>query len=194
MNSAAIKQLQATLAQHPVVAARALLGCTMAVDEHRIQIVETEAYSGAEDLGSHASRGVTPRTRVMFGPPGNSFVYFTYGTHWMFNVVCAAEGTPGAVLIRAGLALTDWEPLRERRPKAKRDRDVLNGPGKICQALGITGEWNAIDLFETQSPIRIEPGTRVEEIWGGTRIGLAKGKGDELPWRFIDAELRYWAS
>ncbi len=150
------------------------------------RLVEVEAYLGSDDAGSHAHRGVTPRTEVMFGPPGHLYVYFTYGMHWCANVVAAHErpGDAAAVLLRAAAPVAGLEVMRERRAKARRDRDLLAGPARLCQAFGITGADNGCDLV--RGPIRIlddgvaPPAAPVVSV----RIGLAPGKGDEHPWRF----------
>lgn len=139
-------------------AAPDLLGCTLV---RRIrgrelltgQIIETEAYGGHRDRASHAFQGPTPRNAVMFGPPGFAYVYFTYGMHWLFNVVCDAEGTPAAVLIR-GVELFvgngQKAPGHRRRSSASgllpSTPVRLNGPAKLTKALGITGALNGEDL------------------------------------------------
>jgi DNA-3-methyladenine glycosylase len=149
------------------------------------RIVEVEAYQGSDDAGSHAYRGMTPRTTVMFGPPGHLYVYFTYGMHWCANVVATKDGDAAAVLLRAAAPVDGIEVMRERRVKARRDRDLLAGPAHLCQALGISGDHNGVDLV--RGPVRIlddgvappaEPGV-------STRIGLALGRGDEHPWRYF---------
>jgi len=151
------------------------------------RIVEVEAYRGSDDAGSHAYRGMTPRTEVMFGPPGHLYVYFTYGMHWCANVVAAPgrAGDAAAVLLRAAAPVDGIELMRERRVKARRDRDLLAGPARLCQAFGITGVDNGSDLG--RGPLRIvddgvaPPPTPATS----TRIGLAAGRGDDHPWRFF---------
>jgi DNA-3-methyladenine glycosylase len=149
------------------------------------RIVEVEAYRGSDDAGSHAYRGMTPRTEVMFGPPGRLYVYFTYGMHWCANVVATKDGDAAAVLLRAGAPVAGIEVMRERRVKARRDRDLLAGPARLCQALGLTGADNGADLV--RGPVRIlDDGVAPPATPGvSTRIGLALGRGDEHPWRYF---------
>ncbi len=126
-----------------VTVARALLGCVL----HRrledgellaVRIVETEAYLGANDMASHTRRGLrSERNASMYLEGGHAYVYFTYGMHWCLNVVTQESETAEAVLLRAAEPLRGVDSMRARRPKAKRDRDLLNGPGKICMALDI---------------------------------------------------------
>lgn len=110
------------------------------------RIVEVEAYGGSGDSGSHGSRGMTKRNEAMFGPPGRLYVYFTYGMHWCANIVCDSDGVCGAVLLRALEPLWGVEQMRQVRPKARRLVDLCSGPAKLTQALGITGEYNGIEL------------------------------------------------
>jgi DNA-3-methyladenine glycosylase len=148
------------------------------------RIVEVEAYLGSEDAGSHAFRGETPRTAVMFGPPGHLYVYFTYGMHWCANVVAAKDGDAAAVLVRAAAPVAGLATMRERRPKARSDRELCAGPARLCQAFGITGDDNGADL--TRGLLRIvDDGTPPPARPGvSTRIGLSPGRGDDHPWRF----------
>ncbi|MFI5052747.1 MAG: DNA-3-methyladenine glycosylase [Acidimicrobiia bacterium] len=148
------------------------------------RIVEVEAYLGSEDAGSHAFRGMTPRTEVMFGPPGRLYVYFTYGMHWCCNVVAAKDGDASAVLLRAAAPVAGLAAMRTRRLKARADRELCAGPARLCQAFGITGAENGTDL--TRGTLRIvddgvAPPDRPDV---STRVGLAEGRGDEHPWRF----------
>jgi DNA-3-methyladenine glycosylase len=153
------------------------------------RIVEVEAYHGANDAASHAYRGLTPRTAVMFGPPGHLYVYFTYGMHWCANVVCGPEGEAAAVLIRALAPTAGLEEMWEARPAARRERDLCNGPAKLCQALGITGADNGSDLLVAGAgrgpgPVRlVDDGTPPPRRPGrGTRIGIKEAT--EKRWRF----------
>jgi DNA-3-methyladenine glycosylase len=148
------------------------------------RIVEVEAYDGSGDPGSHAYRGRTPRTSVMFGPPGRLYVYFTYGMHWCANLVCRDEGAAAAVLVRALAPLRGTDAMHDRRRAARRDIDLCNGPAKLCEALGITGVHNGIDTTRRTAEVAVlddgvvPPPSPVVT----TRIGLRHG-GD-LPWRW----------
>ncbi len=148
------------------------------------RLVEVEAYRGSDDPGSHAFRGRTRRTAVMFGPAGHAYVYFVYGMHWCVNVVCGDEGEASAVLLRAGAPLTGIDVMRMRRRAARRDRDLTSGPARLCEALAITGAQIGADL--RRGALRIlDDGTLPPEAPVVTRrIGLRTGQGDELPWRF----------
>lgn len=175
-------------------AAPSLLGWFLVRDGLRARIVEAEAYRTPDDPGCHAHRGQTPRNRAMFGPPGFAYVYFTYGNHWMLNVTAHAHGNAAAVLIRAAEPLSGLDTFRSRRPKARRDEDLLSGPGKLAAAFGIDARDYGIDLLDPNSPLRLEPGPAPATIAIGTRIGLTAGYGDTLPWRFCDAERLSWVS
>lgn len=171
----------------PIEAARLLVGCELVTDEMTAKIVETEAYRTPDDPACHAHRGFTPRCRSLFSNPGLAYVYFTYGNHWMLNVVAFPAGRAGAVLIRAAKPITGLEIMRSRRPKAIRDRDLLSGPGKLAKAFDIDQRFDGMQLFDTNSPLRISIRKPSQEIFVGGRIGIAEGKGDDLPWRFCDA-------
>jgi DNA-3-methyladenine glycosylase len=147
------------------------------------RIVEVEAYKGGQDPASHAFGGLTPRTEVMFGPPGHLYVYFTYGMHWCANVVCGPEGRASALLIRALVPLRGLGQMRRARVAARRDCDLCNGPAKLCQALGITGADNGADLLARTGIRLADDGTPPPELPAqGRRIGISVAK--EEPWRF----------
>jgi DNA-3-methyladenine glycosylase len=150
------------------------------------RIVEVEAYRGAEDPGSHAFRGMTKRNATMFGPPGHLYVYYTYGMHWCANVVAGERAKGSAVLLRAATPIRGIELMRTRRAKARRDRDLLSGPAKLCQAFAITGAHDGADLTVARGPLRIvddgvPPPT---DPLVTTRIGLSPGRGDDFEWRY----------
>lgn len=147
-------------------------------------ITETEAYIGEEDLACHARAGRTPRTAVMYGPPGHAYVYFTYGNHWMLNAVTEREGFPAAVLIRAIQPVEGMEVMSARRS----GRDTF-GPGKLTQAMGITKSENGVDLTEAGAGLWIEAGIPVpdESVTIGPRVGLntVPEPWFSKPWRFL---------
>jgi DNA-3-methyladenine glycosylase len=176
-----------------LAAAPKLLGWVLRTGDLSARIVEVEAYRTPDDPGCHAHRGQTPRCATMFGEPGHAYVYFTYGNHWMLNVVAHDAGNAAAILIRAAEPLTGLEAMRARRPKAKRDEDLLSGPGKLAAAFGLDGRHDGLNLLSS-SELRLEPAEPPRNILTGTRIGLALGKGDELPWRFVDADRLRWVS
>ena len=159
----------------------AVLRCTTSDGVASGRIVETEAYLGEHDLACHAAAGLTERTRWLYGAPGTAYVYFIYGVHWCFNAVTRAVGSPSAVLVRALEPLEGVELMRERRPVAH-DRDLTNGPGKLCEALGITGALNGLPLQE--SPIEILRGEPVPDarVQVTPRIGITKSAEWPLRW------------
>lgn len=150
-----------------------------------VRVTEVEAYGGVgEDPGSHAHRRITARNASMFGPAGHAYVYFTYGMHWCLNVVTCAEGTAGAVLIRAGEVVGGYDAARTRRPLARHDHDLARGPARLTKALGVTGAQDGVDLLDARSPLRLRlPATPmpVADVTG--RTGVA-GPGASIPWRF----------
>jgi len=158
-------------------------------------ITETEAYQGEEDLGCHAKAGRTMRTAVMYGPPGHAYIYFTYGMHWLFNVVCDEVNQPAAVLIRAIEPVAGLNLIRKFRPQPQFKRQELvshgwtDGPAKLCQALSINGEMNGIDLCDPSSDLWIaDAGREVHdsEIIRTGRIGLNRVPEPwrSIPWRY----------
>ncbi len=147
------------------------------------RIVETEAYLGPHDPACHAVFGLTARTQHLFGPPGVSYVYLIYGIHWCFNAVTRETGHGSAVLIRALEPLEGIPLMRERRRHPPRDRDLCSGPGKLCQALGITRAHDGVSL--SNSPLTISRGKRVpdEAVVVTPRIGITRAAG--WPLRFF---------
>lgn len=158
-----------------------LLGAVLRHGEVAVRLTEVEAYDGPNDPGSHAGRGATPRSKVMFGPPGRLYVYFTYGMHHCANVVCGPEGTASAVLMRAGEVVDGFEVARERRGTSV-DRELARGPARLCSALGIKLADNRTDL--TEGPVTLTLGTPVprDRISTGPRVGLRHAA--DRPWRF----------
>ena len=163
------------------------------VIEHRLQpdeppvavrLTEVEAYAGEDDPGSHAFRGPTPRTAVMFGPPGHLYVYFTYGMHWCANVVCGDEGEGVAVLLRALAPVAGLKAMFAARPRATRARDLCSGPAKLCQALGLDKAQDGADLVTGDRGVwLVDDGTPPPaRPFRTTRIGLSAGA--EHPWRW----------
>ena len=180
-------------ARDTVAVARDLLGAILVhrVGEMRLSgaIVEAEAYLGERDEGSHAFRGPTPRARVMFGPPGHAYVYLIYGMHYCLNTVTEGEGVAGAVLVRALHPLEGLEEMRHRRGR-RSDRELCNGPAKLCQALGIDGGLNGADLCSGQE-LWVERGNSVPDskVVVGPRVGLNVSEEARLaPWRFAIAD------
>jgi DNA-3-methyladenine glycosylase len=162
--------------------ARDLVGCVVRHDGAAGRIVEVESYH-QEEPACHAYAGLTPRTRVLFGPPGLAYVYRSYGIHALLNAVAEDEGTGAAALIRALEPVEGVDVMRKRRGM-ERVEDLCNGPGKLTQALGIWLDLNGTSLID--GPIEILPRTAEPKIVIGTRIGITKAV--ELPWRFCDAE------
>lgn len=160
-------------------AAPRLLGAELRHGDVALRITEVEAYDGSGDPGSHAFRGPTRRTRVMFGPPGHLYCYFTYGMHVCCNVVCGPEGSASAVLIRAGEIVDGLELARQRRPKSS-DRDLARGPARLCKALAIELTDDGTDLVG--GPIRLTLGSPVQTVSTGPRVGLRAAP--DWPWRF----------
>jgi len=140
--------------RNAVEVARACLGKILIHGKTAGRIIETEAYLGVDDLAAHASRGITPRTKVLFGPPGHAYVYFIYGMHECLNFVCEPEGKAGCVLIRALEPLSGIDIMYRRRKKAKRIQDLASGPGKLTQALAITRALNGSNLVTGPMTVR----------------------------------------
>jgi DNA-3-methyladenine glycosylase len=162
-----------------------LIGATLLVDGVGGRIVELEAYD-QQDPASHGHRGRTARNATMFGPPGHAYVYRSYGIHWCLNLVCGGEGVPEAVLIRA-LEPTRGLELQQRRRGVEDVRQLCSGPGKLCQALGITREHDGLAL--DAPPFRLEAPADVPEIVTGPRIGITRAT--ELTWRYMSAGSPY---
>jgi len=157
-------------------------------------IVEAEGYLFTEP-GCHAFNGETKRNRAMFGPPGHVYTYFTYGNHWMFNIVTEEAGCGCAVLIRALEPVEGIDLMWARRPKARREIDLTNGPGKLAAALGLGREQYGWDVLDSTLTVLVpSPGyrKRILGVYGGivttSRIGLGENKGAGLPYRYYLSE------
>jgi DNA-3-methyladenine glycosylase len=155
-----------------------LIGVTLLVNGVGGIIVEVEAYHHSEPA-AHSFNGPTPRNLVMFGPPGVAYVYRSYGIHWCVNFVCEKAGSASAVLIRA-LQPTHGIPAMRRRRGLHDERSLCSGPGKLCEALAITGEHTGLAL--DTPPIALHARVQKPEIVTGERIGITKAV--ELPWRY----------
>jgi DNA-3-methyladenine glycosylase len=191
-------------ARFSVAVAPELLGCVI---EHEtadglvaVELTEVEAYAGESDPASHAYRGKTARNAVMFGPPGHTYVYFTYGMYFCVNLVCARNGSASAVLLRAGRVIAGEDLARARRTRRTKGttpvlfRDLARGPGRLCLALDIDRSLDGTDVCVPDSPLRVrwpDAGTTVrsaeknsaeKNIATGPRVGVSSAA--EVPWRF----------
>ncbi len=146
-------------------------------------IVETEAYIGEDDLACHAHTGPTERNKVMYGPPGHAYVYFTYGMHWMLNFVTEAEGFPAAVLVRAIMPVSGLATMRRLR-HGRPDRILADGPAKLTQALDIDDAFNGCDLCAARASLFVEAAPPVAQaaVSYGPRIGL---NNTPEPWKSL---------
>lgn len=187
-------ELRLALERDVLAAAPHLLGWRLRRGDRAAVIVEVEAYRGSDDAGCHAFYGRTPRTEIMFGRAGLAYVYFTYGCHWMLNVTAHREGDAAAVLIRAAEPIAGHREMATARPLARRDEDLLSGPGKLAAAFGVGRDDYGADLLDPVAELRLEPGAPPGEVHSGPRIGLAPGKGEQLPWRFADGSKLRWVS
>ena len=152
--------------------ARDLLGKILVHGSTAGIIVETEAYLGGSDLAAHSARGITERTRVIFGPPGHAYVYFVYGMHECLNLVAEADGEPGCVLIRALEPVAGVGAMRRRRPAARRVEDLASGPGKLTAAMGITRALNGADVTRGDLVVRRPVEERGFDIDVTPRVGI----------------------
>jgi DNA-3-methyladenine glycosylase len=156
-----------------------LIGVTLLVDGVGGPIVEVEAYD-AYDPASHGYRGRTARNASMFGPPGHAYVYRSYGIHWCLNLVCGEEGVPEAVLVRAIEPTNELERIRDRRGLVE-PRLLCSGPGRLTQALGITGNHDGLPLDEP--PFELDQRTGPVAIEAGPRIGISRAT--DVRWRYL---------
>lgn len=172
-------------------AAPRLLGCYLEreIDGRKLvgKIVETEAYDQS-DAASHSYKGQTPRTKIMFGPPGHLYVYFTYGMHYCCNVVTGESGHGSAVLIRA-LEPIEGEDVMSENRGGRGGHEATNGPAKLCQALNIDKTWNGHDLHRAPLKLIIKPALKQTDIVQTARIGITEAK--DKPWRFYVRDNPY---
>jgi len=168
--------------------ARDLLGKILVHGPTAGMIVETEAYPGGDDFASHSARGITPRTRVIFGPHGHAYVYFIYGMYQCFNLVCEPDGTAGGVLIRALEPLAGIEIMRSRRPSARKVEQLASGPGKLTLAMAVTLQHNGVDVTRGSLTVREPIEKRRFEIQTTPRIGISQCVA--APLRFLIAGNR----
>jgi len=176
--------LPRTFYERPTVTvARELLGKVLVHGSTAGMIVETEAYLGGDDLAAHSARGITDRTRVIFGPPGHAYVYFIYGMYECLNLVAEPEGKPGCVLIRALEPVAGLEVMRPRRPAARKVEDLASGPGKLTLAMGITRAQNGSDVTRGALVVREPKEGRRVEIAVTARIGIRECA--DWPLRFL---------
>ena len=162
-----------------------LIGATLLVDGVGGRIVEVEAYD-QEDPASHGYRGRTRRNASMFGPPGRAYVYRSYGIHWCLNFVCENEGVASAVLVRALEPTHGLDEMRARRG-LENPRVLCSGPGKLCQALAITGEQDGLRL--DQPPFELRERSGPVEVVAGPRVGITRAA--DLPWRYAEGGSRF---
>lgn len=165
--------------------ARSLIGATLFLDGVGGRIVETEAYDH-EDPASHSFGGPTRRNEVMFGPPCRAYIYRSYGIHWCLNFVCRPHGHGAGVLIRALEPLAGVDIMRARRGLDD-VRLLCSGPGRVCQALGITMAHSGMPIDAL--PFQLLPATEPVTVLTGPRIGISKAK--DAPWRFGLAGSRF---
>jgi DNA-3-methyladenine glycosylase len=184
---------QSFYARSPNIVARELLGKILVHHIHSEEragiIVETEAYFSTDDPANHAANGKTARNAPMYGAPGHAYVYFCYGSHWLVNAVTESAGIPSAVLIRAIEPYRGIEAIRTARGN-RPDKQLTNGPGKVCAALGITSVYNSQPLYSGALTIRTQ-GYEPDEIRQSRRIGIHKGT--EIEGRYYIAENQ-WVS
>lgn len=172
-------------AQATLKVARGLLGCLVSRRERGGgysvgRIVETEAYVGEDDPACHAAAGLTPRTRVLYGPPGRAYVYFNYGMHHLLNAVTEPEGFPAAVLVRAARPVAGGRRMAARR-RGRSLREWTSGPGRLCRALKVDLACNGRPLTGPALVVTRD-GHRPGRVARGPRIGISRGT--ERPWRF----------
>lgn len=184
------------LARPVLEVAPELLGAHISAHGVTVRLTEVEAYAGTRDPGSHAYRGPTPRTEVMFGRAGHLYVYFSYGMHWCCNVVCGPDGEASAVLLRAGEVVEGMATARTRRDAGRSRphpaRDLARGPARLASALGLDRAQDGADLLDPDGAVSMLVADTVpNEVRQGPRVGVSGegGDADRYPWRFwLDGE------
>ncbi len=169
-----------------------LLGTILVHGRLAARIVETEAYLGEADLAAHASRGLTKRTQVIFGPPGHAYVYFIYGMYDCLNLVAEPVGQAGCVLIRALEPLCGLDQMRLRRPGAHSPEQLASGPGKLTLALGITRHLNGVDVTRGNFTVRRAVDAPAFDIEVTPRVGISRSA--DWPLRFLISGSRFVSS
>jgi DNA-3-methyladenine glycosylase len=169
---------------HALEVAPALLGALLVVGDRAGRIVEVEAYGGTDDPASHAHRGRNARNASMFGDAGTLYCYRSHGLHTCANVVTGHRGDPQAVLVRAVEPLRGISDMWGDRPRARREVELTNGPGKLCAALGIALDHDGTDLCAPGAAVQLLRGDRVpaDRVVVTTRVGITRAA--ERPWRF----------
>ena len=182
MTSAA--DLEAILGGSPESAAPQLLGSylvsSVGEDIVRIRLTEVEAYKGSDDPASHAYRGRTPRNGSMFERPGTLYVYRSYGIHHCANTAAGPVGTGWGILLRGGEVVDGEGVVKQRRGRRS---ELTNGPGKLCEALGLDLSHDGAYLLDPRSPVRLEPGTPPSYVMATPRVGISRA--EDRPWRFV---------
>lgn len=175
-------ELREALAGPVTEAAKSLLGRRLVTDiggeRSSVVVTEVEAYGGCDDPASHAAAGPTPRNASMFAEQGTLYVYLSYGVHWCLNVVTGPAGDPGAVLLRAGAPVEGVDVMARRRGRTDH---LCDGPGKLCQALGVDGSVDGTSVFD--GPVRLEGVVARGGVVAAPRIGISKAT--DRPWRFL---------
>jgi DNA-3-methyladenine glycosylase len=179
---------QSFFAREPLVVAEALLGQHLQHGRVVLRITEVEAYVGPHDSACHSRFGRTKRNAPMWGPPGHAYVYLCYGMHFMLNIVSGQQGTGAAVLIRAAEPVRGLGLIRERRGGLEGPA-LLNGPGKVAQALGLDTSWSGRRLFGARG-LRVREGEAPAGILRGPRVGIgyADPEHQQAKWRFAIAD------
>ena len=168
-----------------ILVARELLGKILVHGRVAGMIVETEAYLGGDDLAAHSARGITNRTRVIFGPPGHAYVYFIYGMHECLNLVAEPLGSPGCVLIRAAEPMVGIDLMKRRRPKSRSTEKLASGPGNLTRAFAISRAQNGVDVTRGSLVVRKWRREPAFEIQVTPRIGIRHCA--DWPLRFVVA-------